>query len=53
MLHVGKVDAVLLVLHEVEVACEYGGLLRVVGDVLCKFSKVLILALYWFPPDWR
>ncbi len=32
VLHVDEVDAVLLVLHEVEVAREYGGLPCVVGD---------------------
>ena len=32
VLHVDAVDAVLLVLHEVEVAREYGGLPRVIGD---------------------
>ncbi len=37
VLHVGELDAVLLVLHEVEVARENGGLLRMVGDALCQF----------------
>ena len=32
VLHVDEVDAVLLVLHEVEVAREYGDLHRMVGD---------------------